>query len=154
MSRAVRGSSERCVKARTQDRRSAASDCDDQCWPKRRTHLKPGKDYSYQAIKGFRLEGLHKGGKSACCHSYPEMLKLVSSYLWLRHMDSFAKVALDLRGKKRPYFSKNPAELRKPHKLSASDIFVETNLSANNIVALSRVLLEKLGHDPDSPVLV
>jgi negative regulator of replication initiation len=119
-----------------------------------RTHLKPGKDYSYQPIKGFRLEGLHKDGKSASCHSYSEMLKLVSSYLWLRHMDSFAKVALDLRGKKRPYFSKNPAELRKPHKLAASDIFVETNLSANNIVAISRVLLEKLGHDPDSLVLV
>jgi len=119
-----------------------------------RTHLKPGKDYSYQPIRGFRLEGLHKDGKSASCHSYSEMLKLVSSYLWLRHMDSFAKVALDLRGKKRPYFSKNPAELRKPHKLAASDIFVETNLSANNIVALSRVLLEKLGHDPDSLVLV
>ena len=118
-----------------------------------RTHLRPGKDYSYQPITGFRLEGLHKDGKSASCHSYSEMLKLVASYLWLRHMDSFAKVALDLRGKKRPYFSKNPSELRKPHKLAASEIFVETNLSANNIVALSRVLLEKLGHDPDSLAL-
>ena len=53
-------------------------------------------------------------------------------------------------GKKRPYFSKNRADLRKPHKLPASDICVETNLSANNIVAISRVLLQKLGHDPDS----
>jgi negative regulator of replication initiation len=118
-----------------------------------RTHPKPGKDYSYHPIKGFRLEGLHKDGKFASCRSYSEMMKLLSSYLWLRHMDSFAKVALELRGKKRPYFSKNAAELRKPHKLAASDIFVETNLSANNIVAISRVLLEKLGHDPDSLVL-
>jgi hypothetical protein len=65
-------------------------------------------------------------------------------------MDSFAKVALDLHGKTRPYFSKNAVELRKPHRLAASDIFVETNLSANNIVGIIRVLLEKLGHDPNS----
>jgi len=118
-----------------------------------RTHLRPEKDYSYHDITGFRLEGFHKDGKSAPCQSYSEMMKLLSSYLWLRHMDSFTKVALELHGKKRPYFSKNPGDLRKPHRLAASDIFVETNLSANNIVALIRVLLEKLGHDPDSLIV-
>ena len=118
-----------------------------------RVRLTPDKDYSYHRIKGFRLEGFRKDGKSASCHSFSEMMKLLSSYLCLRHMDSFAKIALELHGKRRPYFSKNPAELRKPHKLAASDIFVETNLSANNIVAISRVLLEKLGHDPNSLIV-
>ena len=115
-----------------------------------RIRLAPDKDYSYHRITGFRLEGFHKDGKAAPCRSFSEMMKLLTSYLWLRHMDSFAKVALDLHGKTRPYFSKNPAELRKPHRLAASDIFVETNLSANNIVGIIRVLLEKLGHDPNS----
>jgi negative regulator of replication initiation len=115
-------------------------------------HLVPDKDYSYHHIKGFRLEGFHgegKQAKAASCRSFSGMMKLLSSYLWLQHMDSFAKVALELHGRRRPYFSKSPAELRKPHRLAASDIFVETNLSANNIVAISRILLEKLGHDPN-----
>jgi negative regulator of replication initiation len=115
-----------------------------------RIRLAPDKDYSYQPIRGFRLDWAHKDGKAAACNSFSEMFKMLSSYLWLRHMDIFWKVALDLHGKKRPYFSKNPADLRKPHKLAASDIYVETNLSANNIVAISRILLEKLGHDPNS----
>jgi|ERR1700733_10958551 len=118
-----------------------------------RVRPSPDKDHSYQSIKGFRLDWVHKDGKAALCDSYSEMLKLLSSYLWLRHMDLFSKVALDLRGKKRPYFSMNPAELRKPHKLAASNIYVETNLSANNIVAIGRILLEKLGHDPNSLVI-
>jgi negative regulator of replication initiation len=112
-------------------------------------HLAPDKDYSYHPIRGFRLEGFHGDGKSASCRSFSEMMKLLSSYLRLQHMDSFTEVALGLRGKRRPYFSKNPAELRKPHRLAASDIFVETNLSANNVVAVSRALLERLGHDPN-----
>lgn len=115
-----------------------------------RVRLSPDKDYSYQSIRGFKLDWLHKDGKGASCHSFSELLKMLTSYLWLRHMDSFSKIALELRGKKRPYFSKNSADLRKPHKLAASDIYVETNLSANNIVAICRVLLEKLGHDPNS----
>lgn len=115
-----------------------------------RTRLSPDRDYSYQSISGFRLDWLHKDGKAASCNSFSDLLKTLTSYLWLRHMDSFARVALELHGKKRPYFSKDPAELRKPHKLAASDLYVETNLSANNIVAICRLLLERLGHDPDS----
>lgn len=115
-----------------------------------RVRLAPDKDYSYQRIKGFRLDWFHKDGKEAACSSFADMLKTLSGYLWLRHMDKFAKVALELHGKRRPYFSRNPADLRKPYQLPASDIFIETNLSANNIVAIGRVLLEKLGHDPDS----
>ena len=118
-----------------------------------RVHLIPNKDYSYHRIKGFRVQGFLKDGSSVSCRpcrSFSEMLKLLCSRLWLQHMDSFAQVALQLHGKRRPYFSRNASELRKPHKLAASDIFVETNLSANNIVAISRILLEKLGHDPNS----
>jgi hypothetical protein len=81
-------------------------------------------------------------------HSFSDMLQTLSNLLIIKHMQTFAKVAVELRGKKRPYFSKNPAELRKPQQLIG--IFVETNLSANSIVAICRILLEKLGYDPNS----
>jgi hypothetical protein len=42
-----------------------------------------------------------------------------------------------LTGHKRPYFSKNPNELREPREIKDSGIYVETNLSANNIVKFS-----------------
>jgi len=107
--------------------------------------LKADRDYSYHAMKGYRFDG-----KWIACRSFAEMMGTLCSYLWLRHMDSFEKVALQLRGKKRPYFSKNSSDLRKPHRLAASQIFVETNLSATNIVAICRLLLQKLGRDPNS----
>ena len=119
-----------------------------------RARLAPDRDYSYQAIKGFSIDWVHKEGKTVPCSSFSEMLKSVCSYLWLRHMDTFAAAALPLHGKKRPYFSKNAADLRKPHRLAASDIFVETNLSANNVVGICRLLLEKLGRDPNSLKIV
>jgi negative regulator of replication initiation len=113
-----------------------------------RTSLRADKDYSYFPIKGYRL-----GGKFVGCRSFAKMITNLSSFMWLQHMDSFAKVALDLHGKKRPYFSKDRTALRKPHKLPASEIFVETNLSANNIVAICRVLVEKMGYGSDSLIV-
>jgi len=41
-----------------------------------------------------------------------------------------------LKGRKRPYFSKNKNELSSPKKIKGTDIFNECNLSANRIVSL------------------
>ena len=56
------------------------------------------------------------------------------------HRDQFDKV-LNLVGRKRPYFTKNPGELRIPERINDTDIYVETNLSANSIVKLSKNIL-------------
>ena len=58
----------------------------------------------------------------------------------------FASV-LSLRGKKRPYFSRNKDELRKPQNVTGTDIYVETNLGSNLIVKLSRELITLFGYD-------
>lgn len=110
-----------------------------------RVSLKPDKDYSYFPIKGYSLNG-----KFVACRSFAEMLVNLTSYLWRQDKDAFEKIALKLCGKKRPYFSKNRADLRKPQRVANSDFFVETNLSANSVFAISVVLLGKLGHDLNS----
>lgn len=51
------------------------------------------------------------------------------------HRNTFERV-LTLQGRKRPYFTKNKNELRLPKKIKNTDIFVETNLSANGIVKM------------------
>jgi len=112
-----------------------------------RARLIPGKDYSHLQITGYRLQ---KDGQLVPCRSFSDMLQTVSNSLCLKHMDSFPAAALQLHGKKRPYFSKNPGDLRKPQKLVLGGIYVETNLSANSIVGVSRLLLEKLGYDPNA----
>jgi negative regulator of replication initiation len=107
---------------------------------------KPDKDYSYHPIKGYELNG-----KVVKCDSFANMLTtLCTVRSFVEDSESFEKAALQFHGRKRPYFSKNRGDLRKPYKIPGKQLFVETNLSANNIVGLCRALLQALGGDPAS----
>ena len=64
------------------------------------------------------------------------------------HRSNFDRV-LTLQGRKRPYFSKNPDELRIPEKIEGSDIFVEINLSANSIVKMCIDVLSLFGYSEE-----
>lgn len=61
------------------------------------------------------------------------------------HGTEFDKV-LSLRGRKRPYFSHNNNELWEPRRISNTDIFAETNLSANSIVKICFDVLAVFGY--------
>ena len=60
--------------------------------------------------------------------------------------DDFNKV-LKLRGRKRSYFSKNKDDLKYPQRIKGTDIYVETNLSAEKIVRLAKDVISVMGHD-------
>jgi len=49
-------------------------------------------------------------------------------------------------GRKRPYFTRNPNELRNPKRINNTDIYIETNLSANSIVKLSKSIISLFGY--------
>jgi hypothetical protein len=49
----------------------------------------------------------------------------------------------DMQGKKREYFSSVPENILKPKKITGTNIFVETNLSANNIRNIIIDMLDK-----------
>ena len=59
--------------------------------------------------------------------------------------EQFASVP-NLRGRKRPYFSKNKNELRTPSAIDGTDIYIETNLSAVAIDKLARQLVTSFGY--------
>ena len=65
-----------------------------------------------------------------------EVLSQICKLTYNLHRSSFESV-LQLRGSKRPYFTRNPNELRVPQQIEDSGIFMETNLSSNSILRIS-----------------
>jgi len=63
------------------------------------------------------------------------------------HGEAFGQKVAEIRGRKRPYFSTDPAELFKPEQIPNSDLWVETNFSARDIERISRLMLVKLGYE-------
>jgi hypothetical protein len=53
-----------------------------------------------------------------------------------------------MRGRKTKLFSTNPANIRSPHKLQDSELYVETNLSANSMRNLIIKMLQKYNLKP------
>jgi len=74
-----------------------------------------------------------------------EVLTQICKLTYNLHHSSFERV-LQLRGSKRPYFSRNPNELRVPQKIGNSDIYMETNLSSNYIVKISQNVISLFGY--------
>jgi len=98
--------------------------------------------YAYKKPRSFEVLGEERSTKS-----FKGLLVGVCEILSKRHSSEFQKV-LSLRGKKRPYFSKNPIELRYAERIPNSNIFVETNLSADDIVKFCWKILRHFGHSP------
>lgn len=73
-----------------------------------------------------------------------ELLNIINSL----YRNEFERV-LELRGRKRPYFTRDKNELRKPAKISNSNIFVETNLNANNVIKMCYDLLALFGYSQE-----
>ncbi|HEO65962.1 MAG TPA: restriction endonuclease subunit R [Spirochaetes bacterium] len=73
------------------------------------------------------------------------MLIEVCNLMLSAHRNQFDEV-LKLVGRKRPYFTRNPNECRSPEKIDNTDIYVETNLSANYIIKISKDILAIFGY--------
>ena len=74
-----------------------------------------------------------------------EVLSQICKLMYNVHRSDFERV-LQLRGSRRPYFTKNPDELRAPQQIESSNIFVETNLSSNYIVKISLNVISLFGY--------
>jgi len=74
-----------------------------------------------------------------------EVLSQVCKLMYNLHRSNFERV-LQLRGSKRPYFTRNANELRVPQQIEDSDIFMETNLSSKSIVRISLNVILLFGY--------
>jgi len=101
------------------------------------------ENYTGKTIIAFSFKGNKYHVKS-----WKEMLIKICNLMLSAHRDRFEKV-LNLVGRKRPYFTKDPNKLRIPQKINDTDIYVEINLSANSIVKLTKNILLLFGYKED-----
>ena len=76
------------------------------------------------------------------------MLSVLADQMYKLHSSEFHK-ALELRGKKHPYFSRNQQGMRKARPIGKSGYFAEADLSPSQIVHRCHALLAKFGYSPD-----
>lgn len=87
-------------------------------------------------------------GKRVMTKSWKDVLLAVCGLLVEQHGETFAEAATSVHGKKRRYFAESGEGMTEPRSLPGTSLFVETNLSAHDIVRLSHILVDKLGHLP------
>ncbi|RLG27098.1 restriction endonuclease subunit R [Methanosarcinales archaeon] len=102
-----------------------------------------GESYTRKSIVSFTFKGTGYEVRT-----WKDMLMEICNIMVNTHRNSFEQV-LNLVGRKRPYFTKSPDELRIPERINGTDIYVEVNLSANSIVKLSRDILALFGYGTD-----
>ena len=100
-----------------------------------------------RGFTGKRPSGFIFGQARMAVTSWIDILVELCDIVYRDHGQQFEQV-LNLRGRKRPYFSRDGSELRMPRKLELSGIFVESNLNANQIVELSNDIIKLFGYSP------
>ena len=99
----------------------------------------PRRGYAGSKPSSFTFQGQRRD-----VTAWLDVLKVLCEIIPGLRGQEFVKV-LELRGRRRPYFSRDGSELRAPLLLDFSGIFVESNLSANQIVKLSNDISKLLG---------
>lgn len=102
------------------------------------------ENYTGKSIRSFSFKGNNYN-----VEYWIEMLKKVCNIMLTLHRDRFQQV-LELKGRKRAYFTVNKDELRVPAEIEGTNIFVETNLSANSIVRLTRDVISCFGYNSEN----
>ncbi|MCX5716785.1 MAG: restriction endonuclease subunit R [Nitrospirae bacterium] len=77
--------------------------------------------------------------------SWKDLLIKLCEIISAAHRNEFEKT-LNIVGRKRPYFTLSANELRAPQKINNTNIYIETNLSANNIVKICFDMLAVFGY--------
>ncbi len=111
--------------------------------PSVQTSPTSSKGYTGKSIIAFSFKGTRSP-----VSSWREMLIKITNIMLSNHREQFDKV-LNLAGRKRPYFTRNPNEIRGPNRIKNTDIYVETDLGANSIVKLSKNIIALFGYKDD-----
>lgn len=97
-------------------------------------------DFTGQKVKSVTFRGTSHAVKK-----WREAFEAVLSDLIALDRKSFETIAPTLVGRKRPYISADPSDLRQPGEIAGTSLFFETNLSAQTLTNLAWELIERLG---------
>lgn len=120
--------------------------------PTKITTIKPAKGISTTPVTsisnnytGKSISSFYFKGSKYEVRFWKDLLIKLCEILNATQGAEFNKI-VSLKGRKRPYFSRNKDELWNPRKISNTDIFAETNLSANSIVKICFDVLALFGY--------
>lgn len=118
--------------------------------PKKQKPLNKGKKTTYKrtGYTGKKINSFYLKDKKYEAQYWINLLIKISELMLELDKENFNKV-LRLKGRKRPYFTKNPDELRVPYKIKGTNIHMETNLDANSIVSLSKDIITLFNFNKD-----
>jgi len=97
---------------------------------------------------GKRVRAVRFKGRTFEIKFKYEALPIVCEIIRNEHGRDFHKV-LEIRGVKKPYFSKKPSELKYPKQIAHTGIYVETNFSMS-VPGVLRKILTAFGYPLDS----
>ncbi len=106
------------------------------------------ENYTGRSVSSFRFNGTNYDVRS-----WKEMLMKICDILYHRHGNEFDRV-LSLVGRNRPYFTRNKNELRVPEEFDKTGIFIETNLSSNQIVSICHRMAALFGYSGENLTVV
>ncbi|MGA2296546.1 MAG: hypothetical protein ABSG15_03260 [FCB group bacterium] len=101
-------------------------------------------DYIYKTINSFTFEG-----KQYLVKTWKEMFISICELMYKRHKESFERI-LEIQGKRKRFiFTRNSKLLRYPEQIDGTNIYAETNLSANSCYRNAQNVLINFGYDPN-----
>ena len=110
------------------------------------------RNQSVGSYKNKSLVGFTVLGSPYQSGDWIELLMTVSERIYQLHTDEFHRT-LELKGRKNHYFCRNPRELPQDQKwwkpLSGSGYYVWSNVSSDQCVDISEMLLAKFGYGPE-----
>jgi hypothetical protein len=92
-------------------------------------------------------------GSTFTTETYRDVLVRTCEFVQRRKPSEFSKI-LQLRGRKRKWFSRVAKELHDPVRIPGTDIFVECNVNANILVLRSFQVLHLFGLEPDIEISI
>jgi hypothetical protein len=101
-------------------------------------------DYKGKKISAFIFQG-----SKYEVNSWKELLITVCNLMNNSHESEFDKV-LTLKGRIRLYFSNDPSQLQRSEQIKGTDIYVEINLSSDQIVKNVENIIDLFGYSKDS----
>jgi len=97
---------------------------------------------------GRTLRAVVFNGQRHEAHSWKDGMLTLFELLRLEDQREFETTALTLKGRKRPYVTRDKDELRIPQLIpNTASLYVESNLSANHIAKLCYTLVTIIGYD-------
>lgn len=99
-------------------------------------------DYTYKRPAGFELFGERHDAKD-----WKDVLVKTSEILAFKDPSRFCEFVNDknMQGRKVPYFCKDPKLIRAPREITGTEIYVMTNMSANQVRNVIEKMLRKYG---------